>query len=155
MEVVGSGLARLGSWLLRLKRPSPETLGRVFAGLLMTVALGSTLPKLLEPLHSDRSGFRQAGEWLGEHLSPDDAVFDPYRWSGYYAGQDFKPHLPLSQARVRYVVVEHSEKLDHVHLLAHLQALEMSKHGRQVYSWKGKRGKQHVEIGVYALPPRW
>jgi hypothetical protein len=153
VEVLARGLVWLGIRLTGFKRWRPETLGRVCAVLLITAALGSAVPKLLEPLHSDRTGFREAGLWLAEHVGPDDAVYDPYRWTSYYAGQDFRPAMPMSRARTRFVVLERSDNPhDHGHLFMHQQAAELSKEGQKVYCWCGKRGKHKAEIDIYALP---
>ncbi len=167
LEVVARGLVWVGgSRLTAWSRLSPDTLGRACGAGLVVIALGTAVPRLIEPLHSDRSGFREAGLWLAEHLGPEDAVFDPYRWTGYYAGQDFRAPVSLAKAKTRYVVLEeasHPEEAksaeeaaagEHKHLFMHEQAKRLRPLGQEVYCWSGKRGKKAVKIVIFTLPER-
>jgi hypothetical protein len=80
-------------------------------------------------------------------------VVDPYRWPGYFSGQDFRPPVPFAQARTRYFVYEESPN-PHGHLALHKQAELLKPCGHEVYSWSGQRGKHSVKIIVFTLPRR-
>src|SRR5262249_11460095 len=118
--------------------------------------VGAALPKTLETLHANRSGFRAVGFWLAEHAAPSDPVIDPYFWSHYYAGRVFTegvqlPAPPCHQP-VRYVILQRGAS-DHVRLNLLPEAERLKDHGQEVYHWSGKRARSRAEIFVYAVPP--
>src|SRR5439155_750101 len=101
----------------RLGERLPAAANPVWAALLLAGFAVAALPKTLEPLHANRSGFRDAGLWIAGHSRPWDEVLDPYSWSHYYSGkvflEDESPAPPPGQRKVRYVVIEES---GHEHL---------------------------------------
>jgi 4-amino-4-deoxy-L-arabinose transferase-like glycosyltransferase len=120
------------------------------------------LPRTLQRLHYNRSGFRDAGLWLAEHTTYVDPIFDPYCWSHYYAGrvfiedQDTSDTVPDEHQPAIYVVLEEAGN-PHPHLPEVVAARDMIKQqpNDEVYRWKGKRGREDAEIAVYRLhsPP--
>ncbi len=87
------------------------------------------LVKTLEPLHGDRTGFREAGHWLASHAQPDEKILDPFCWADYYAGRAFRPETTVSEkAPVRYVVVEEGIS-GHSHMPEVEQAKEVARRG--------------------------
>jgi hypothetical protein len=115
---------------------------------------GSALPKTLEPLHANRSGFREAGLWLAEHLEPGDSVCDPYCWASFYSGYIFRlvnePAHPTPVAHTEFVVVERSSN-PHSHLPELEEVQRRITGGKVVYRWEGQHGKDHAEILIYAV----
>ena len=75
----------------------------MWAALLLAGLAVAALPKTLEPLHANRSGFRDAGAWIADHGHDWDAVVDPYSWAHYYSGSVFRedqsPPLPSGNGR--------------------------------------------------------
>lgn len=137
---------RLASWQPRL------------AAAPMLLPLGcalAMLPKDLTPLHYERSGFREVGEWLAEHTHPIDQIEDPLCWAHYYAGRVFLEHtshpVPPGYQPHRYIVIEDAGN-DHSRVPTYQQAREKIAHAELVHSWEGKRGRKHARVLVYALP---
>jgi hypothetical protein len=141
-------VGRLGAWL-------PATAHPLWMALLALGLAGAALPKTLEPLHANRSGFRDAGEWIAGHSHDWDAVKDPYCWAEYYSGCDFREDrpaaVPTGERKVAYVVLEESWR-EHPRLKEVKEAVEMSKTGQKVWEWKGRRNKEVVEVVVYEVP---
>ena len=71
--------------------------------------------RTLEPLHGDRVGFREAGQWLAKQAGPNEGVFDPFGWAGYYAGRYFRPG-EATNTWCSYVVLEEGGN-HHSHLV--------------------------------------
>jgi hypothetical protein len=124
--------------------------------LLAFVVLGC-LPRTLQRLHYNRSGFRDTGLWLAQHTSYLDPIVDPYCWSHYYAGRVFiegrdtaedadPDHVPAT-----YVILEEAHN-PHPNLpeVATAEKLVKQPH-EEVYRWKGYRGREYAEIAVYRL----
>jgi hypothetical protein len=123
------------------------------AGVLLTAVL-CPLPRTLERLHFERTGFRDAGYWLAQHACPGDYVLDPYCWAHYYAGRVFTEGLtglPAQQPPVWYMVVEEGDN-KHSNLAEHQAAIKMRPLGRLVQHWEVRRGKDRAAIVVYELP---
>jgi hypothetical protein len=128
---------------------------RFWSGLLLVSLTGATLYKNLEPLHANRRGFRDAGQWITEHTDASDEVMDPYCWTHYYAGRVFqegKPlRIPAGHERVCYVVVEESGN-EHPRLPTVAQAKQMAQTGLKVFECKARRKKEICDVCVYAVP---
>jgi hypothetical protein len=139
-------LARLGE---RWPAASP-----VWPALFLLGLLGSMLPRALEPLHANRRGFQYAGFWLAEHSAPWDEVIDPYCWSHYYAGKVFLEgvncSVPAGTGPTRYVVLEMAGH-EHSRLPELQRAMDLSRQGRPEFCWHGRRGKEDVDVVVYAV----
>jgi hypothetical protein len=151
-RIARGGAARLARWRPRLAG-SPWADGRCWSlGLLLAATL-SPLPRTLERLHAERTGFRAAGYWLAEHALPGDYVLDPYCWAHYYAGRVFTEGcrgLPAHQPGVQYLVVEMSEN-KHTRLHEHQVALLLAQSGKEVRRWNVRRGKDRAAIVVYEV----
>jgi Dolichyl-phosphate-mannose-protein mannosyltransferase len=143
VEAAARGLAKLlanrSSWL-------PASVGAAALLLVVTVA---PLWRTLEPLHGDRVGFRAAGHWLAEHAGPQEAVFDPFGWSGYYAGRYFQDGP--GQEPWAYVVIEESTNNKHSHLVTMPEAEKLARRGVKMCSFPAPRGKESAEVVIYYL----
>jgi 4-amino-4-deoxy-L-arabinose transferase-like glycosyltransferase len=161
---MAAGICVIGDWLATIMRQFTRTGNRVarlltdgrsLSVILLLCLTGIALPKSLEPLHANRAGLRQAGEWLAEHADPSDEIKDPYCWSHFYAGwvfnegRDLQP--PPGHPHRRYVVLEHSIS-EHVRLTELANAKDAERTGTICYRWSGKQGKHRAEVLVYVLP---
>jgi hypothetical protein len=121
---------------------------------LLLMLVGLALPRTLQPLHSNRAGFRDAGLWLAEHMDPNDEIRDPYCWTHYYAGKVFlegtTPPVPPGYRAVEYLVFESSGN-DHPNLKLHKEIEQRKEEGEVVYQWSGRRRKDRCEVIVYAV----
>jgi hypothetical protein len=111
------------------------------------------LPRTLERLHVERSGFREAGSWLAQHTLPGDFVLDPYCWAHYFAGRVFTEGvegLPAQQPAVWYLVVEESAN-KHTRLREHQASLVLRHYGKPIRHWDVFRGKEPAKIVVYEV----
>jgi hypothetical protein len=151
-------LAQTSAGLLARWRPALACTswadGRRWSLVVLLAAILSPLPRTLERLHAERTGFRAAGYWLAEHALPGDFVLDPYCWAHYYAGRVFTEDLqglPTHQPPVEYLVVEVSEN-KHTRLKEHQAAVLLARYGKEVHRWKVRRGKDRAAIVVYELP---
>ena len=71
----------------------------------VAVMVGSCLPSLVKPLHQNRIGFKEAGEYLATVLGPDDRLTDPYEWSQFYAGRTMYLHPSSDYKWVEYAIL--------------------------------------------------
>jgi hypothetical protein len=139
---IAAGLIEAGRRSLYLKAWMP-------AVLVLALLLPATYRTLL-PLHYDRQGFREAGEWLADNTNPGDFVFDPFCWTHYYAGRVFveKQAIPGSQPPVEYVLMEKGTS-EHLRLKAYIaEATKKIERGQLVRTWDIRRGK----LEVWAVP---
>ena len=145
LEAAGRGLARL------LANRGWRTAASAAATALLLVVTVAPLARTLEPLHGDRVGFRAAGHWLAEHAGPQEAVFDPFGWSGYYAGRYFQDGA--SQEPWSYVVIEESTSNKHSHLVTMPEAEKLAGAGKRIRAFPAPRGKESAEVVIYDLRP--
>jgi hypothetical protein len=155
-----AALVRLGgsiaAWLSRRKWAPTGFWGSASAwscGMLLVVSV-LPLGRTLQPLHSERLGFRDVGRWLAENTRAGDLVIDPYAWAYYYAGRVFvegSKEAPQSQPSRFYVVLEEGQSL-HPHLLSLTRAREWAQQGQEIYRYQVHRGKRLAEIVVYQVP---
>jgi hypothetical protein len=118
--------------------------------------LAATVVKDVEPLHSNRKGFRDAGVWIAEHTAPYDKIMDPYCWTHYYAGRVFVEgkayDVPDDQPRRCYVVVEESGN-EHPRLGTSIpEAKRLALQGQQTFEYKARRKNEVCDVCVYAVP---
>lgn len=146
---IGAGLGKLWNRLF----PSGNWLGPAWPSFLGVLLLGSVVPKSFEPLHANRSGFKNAGLWLAENSHSFDQVLDPYCWAHYYAGRVFlegRPQdAPPGREPICFVVLEQSGN-SHLRLTEIPQAKKLAQTGRLVFEWEGKRRKDHCVVRIYA-----
>jgi hypothetical protein len=154
VTVLAALASRLGV-LARLGARLPAAASPLWAALLLAGFVATTLPKTLEPLHANRSGFRDAGLWIAGHSRPWDEVLDPYSWSHYYSGkvflEDESPVPPAGERKVRYVVIEESGN-PHVRLPQVLEAEAERARGSKVWEKESRRRKEDVHVVVYEVP---
>jgi hypothetical protein len=125
----------------------------------LLAAMLTPLPRTLEPLHAERTGFREAGCWLAQNILPGDYVFDPYCWAHFFAGRVFTEDargLPARQPPVYYLVFEES-KNKHPRLKEQRVAEKLVRRGKEVRRWQVRRGKDPAAVVIYqfsgARPP--
>ena len=71
----------------------------------VAILVAVCIPSLSKPMHQNRIGFKQAGEFLADVIQPEDRLTDPYEWSQYYAKRTtYQP--PVAEERfVEYAVL--------------------------------------------------
>jgi hypothetical protein len=156
---IGDCLAAVAMYLRPKLAGKGWVRGPLWGAVLLAAAVVGPLPRTLERLHADRSGFRAAGRWLAQNTQPGDFVLDPYCWANYYAGRVFTegtPHLPAQQPPVHYLVFEQSPN-KHTRLPEHLAAEFMVKHGigHEVQRFDVKRGTDRAAVVIYEIPGAW
>ena len=161
LDLAGRGLAHL----LERFRPAVAGLwwadGRTWAACLLLIVAAAPLVRTLEPLHGDRIGFRAAGYWLRQNANADETVFDPFGWTGYYAGRYFRDDAVLYFTEETfpmgpwdYVVVEKGTNA-HSHLRTVARAEDLAgRSGDPIHSVPAPRGKQKAEIDIYRASSR-
>jgi hypothetical protein len=155
------GAGRVLAWLLARARPALRGKwwadGRAWAAGLLVVAAAAPLARTLEPLHGDRVGFRAAGYWLRQNARPEETVFDPFGWSGYYAGRYFREDAVLyfrqetfPKGPWNYVVVEEGAN-SHSHLVTAAAALRLAHEhpDGKVKGFPAPRGRAMATVAVY------
>jgi hypothetical protein len=150
----GRRLASLAAAALPALAGRGWTAGRLWSGVLLSVLAVAPLVRTLERLHGDRTGFRDAGRWLAGHVGPNDVVFDPFGWAGYYAGRCFRDDYEetLFRPDIRYIVLEVSEN-DHSHLPTVKKAKDLAKRTPAVWSFSVRRGKKDAAVEIHYVPP--
>jgi hypothetical protein len=126
---------------------------QVSAAILMVLVCAGGLVRTLEPMHSDRAGFREAGYWLAEHAEPGDFIDDPYTWASYYAGRTFveepPPHEP-GTARCVYVVIEWSNyKQPPIPPASNMEYV--FEKGQLIRAWPVHRRRENAQIVLYRV----
>ncbi|MFO0926324.1 MAG: glycosyltransferase family 39 protein [Gemmataceae bacterium] len=147
-----AAVGAVAAWLAaRQPRLSAPAAGLVLMGAWTAVCV----PKAVAPLHANRAGFREAGEWLAQHSEPGDPVVDPMAWTSYHAGRLFvegRSDVARSSPPVSYVVLERSNST-HSHLYYLIgPAEELAKRGEVCYRQSVRRGKAKAEIVIYRVP---
>jgi 4-amino-4-deoxy-L-arabinose transferase-like glycosyltransferase len=150
-EALAGWVFRVWPALLHIRWLSAPAAG----SLLLILAVVAPLPRTLEKLHADRSGFRAAGYWLAQHSQPGDDIIDPYCWARYYAGRVFTEGaegLPCQRPEVHYLVYEESAT-KHTRLPEWWVAKEMVETGipREIHHLSVKRGKDHAKVVIYEM----
>lgn len=148
----GYAAVHAGRWLWRQSGSKGHAIGWatvVLAGL-------ACLPKTLSPLHPNRVGHRQAGQWLAAADVPPGAVLDTRGWTALYSG---RPTLRYDAAKaayrrpdLAYVVVEQRElDLDsaRARTLSHL----LSGAAEQVAMFVAPEGRAPDNVLVYRWHP--
>ena len=156
-----AALEVIASWLVRVLQrraalPAFTEHGRRWCvPVLLLVLVAAMLPKTLEPLHYNRSGFRAVGCWLAEHTRPTEFILDPYSWSNYYAGRVLltgRVHPVLPDHTTTWYVVWEESANSHPRLEGWWKvANKYRKIGELVYRWHGVHGKDDTQIGVYRV----
>ncbi len=157
LEAAGYGAARLVARLRPQVAAKGWADGGAWATGLLLVVAAAPLVRTLEPLHGDRAGFRAAGYWLRQNAGADETVFDPFGWTGYYAGRYFREDADLLFREETfpagpwdYVVTENGATGHSSHLGVVARAQELAEQsGDPIYTAPAPRGKVKAEIDVY------
>lgn len=124
------------------------------AFLLLLLAVGGVMT--VRPLHPDRSGFRQAGEWIARNTLPGDRLFDPYAHAYYHSGRLFvegQEGLPKSDPVTSYVVLEESKnRHPHLHHLVGPARAAAEAGGVVVARIPVRRKRDMAYVVVYRVP---
>lgn len=82
-------------------------------GVVLSIAIGGCFPLTFAPLHAQRDGHRQAGEWLAAHGTPQEIVLDTRELSSLYSGRTTKGYDSAAETfadpRLGFVVIEARE----------------------------------------------
>jgi hypothetical protein len=152
---VASGMRWLGGCLgWSLAGHALEHDRRPWAIGLAMIALLS-LPKTLEPLHTNRAGYHAAGLWLAQHATAADQIIDPFSWAEYYSGRTLQEQLPgrVGSVPVQFVVLGCSDN-EHVRLPLIPYAETLASCGTVVYQWPPSPQKRKAEpVAVYRVEP--
>jgi hypothetical protein len=147
-DAAAAALRRLGEgrWWAR---------GPVWSAAIFLVLAGAGMPRTLAPLHTNRTGFHEAGAWLALHAEPGDHVLDPFSWVEFYSGQVYQEVRSPSTAAPPadlYVVLGGTPN-EHERLPLMAQARLLAAHGRMVFRWPDKPIKYKAEeVEVYQVP---
>lgn len=152
LEVLPGVFGRLpivGGWLGR-----PAVKYVVLAGIIV-----SALPKLARPLHDERAGQKEAGQYLEGQLLPDDTLIDPYEWAKFYAGRSLRSYPPdLPNPPVVYAVLRNRDlQVDPGSLLPQLaHARNVANDGRSiaVFQWPPDVPPEAARLRIYRLDNR-
>jgi hypothetical protein len=118
---------------------------------LLAPLIAAGLVKTLEPLHTDRLPYREAGYWLAQNAAPGADIDDPYCWASYYAGREFAEEpqgRPPEHPRVCYVVVEKGDRTPRLPPRTN-PAKFQDKQPKQ--TWPVRRGKGQSQVVVYEV----
>jgi 4-amino-4-deoxy-L-arabinose transferase-like glycosyltransferase len=154
--LLSNRLADALAWLWgRYRRvTAPGTQAGSLALLLLIGMTTFSLPEVLKPMHANRSGHREAGEWLAQHAQACDRIVDPFCWAHFFAGrvfvegQDAEP--PPGYQPLSYVIVEHADH-EHVRLPMLAIAEEYAGFGRPVYHWPENKAEESAKVLVYLV----
>jgi 4-amino-4-deoxy-L-arabinose transferase-like glycosyltransferase len=150
---LGDGCAWLVTDIFPARAEGAGGRGLTWAAVLLLPLLAGALVKTLEPLHTDRLPFREAGYWLARNTHPGDKIDDPYCWASYYAGRVFtenNSNLPHGDPPRVYVVVEQSaNKPPRLH--PKTSSKDVAEKGRLLKTWPVKRGKELALVVIYEV----
>lgn len=121
----------------------------------LVLIVASCVPTLFKSAHENRLGHKYAGEYLATHMSPENALIDPFEWARFYSGRaiytvpDNDPNSP-----VVFAILESSNKDNpHSRLPQMVNALNVQKDVRSkvVYHWPEDVPVKDAEVLVYRL----
>lgn len=125
------------------------------AGILVIPVAAVGLYRTCEPLHANRSGFKQAGLWLAGNVPIGDEVQDPFCWTHFYAGRVFleaeTKGLPISHPRRKFVVVDRSaSKHERLPVISEETLEKLG--GKPVFIHESKKRRAGEAVIVYEVP---
>ena len=123
------------------------------------VLVGICIPSLLKPLHQNRIGFKEAGEFLAAELRPEDRLSDPYEWSQYYAGRTLYSPPSSDPSFVEYAVLRNDgdaeDKRLNQPLVEHARRVATDPLSKQVWPVDGSgEPDSNARIKVFRLDNR-
>jgi hypothetical protein len=114
----------------------------------VVIAFLLAIPTLSQPMHADRSGHRQAANWLLAHTTAGEEVFDPSWVSAYFSGRPMS--IPSADRAPRYGVIDASYVISPPAGLE--RAIELAVSGRVVAEFPKRSGSSVVGVRVYEMP---
>lgn len=110
----GYGVQEAGKWLAGIPRLRQLGLNDRLAGVAVAgAAMLACVFALMEPLHGNRVGHRQAARWLASQSDLSGMVLDTRGWTGLYSGHPTyladQSRKAWQDGRLAYIVVEQSE----------------------------------------------
>ena len=114
------------------------------------------IPKMLEPMHLSRWGFRQAAVWLEQNGPPSVAVLDHHAYAAFYSGlkryglREFT--AAVSDPQLRYVVVISNDLTRNDPRYSDVRHL-VSTLGRPAASFPLFEGGEQADVFVYRCQP--
>jgi len=144
-----SCIGALASRLLRFGAPS------FWAGAWVVIISASCISRDFRPMHTDRAGHREAGEWLASHANPHFSVVDPYGWAEFYSGRTVRGWSSAHPDRgpVVYTVFEPNPKTSHSRLPWLADAAKLAARGEIVFQYPADAPPDKVRVAVYRGPP--
>ncbi|HYH68618.1 MAG TPA: glycosyltransferase family 39 protein [Urbifossiella sp.] len=128
---------------------------RVRAEWLLVGIAVAAIPATLKPLHANREGFKHAGRWMAENVTPADCVIDPFEWAQFYSGRSLYgvPPDPEKPVNTFAVVDDRTRADEHVRLPRLDLAIDVLKNGnsRVVYHWPENVPESEAKVKVYRL----
>jgi hypothetical protein len=129
---------------------------RVRAEWVLVAITLAALPATLKPLHANREGFKHAGRWMAEHVTPADCVIDPFNWAEFYSGRSLYgvPADPNNPPYTYAVADDRTRPDQHGRLPRLDQAIDVMTNGnsRVVYQWPEDVPEAEAKVLVYRLP---
>lgn len=111
----------------------------------------SALPYTFATMHAQREGHKHAGQWLAEHMQPDDWLIDPFAWGEWYSGRSLYDTTHYwSRPKVKWVIIEEG-KSSHSRLPQLDEAKELIQQGICVYRWPENPKEKDTVVCVYRV----
>ena len=143
----------LGPTIRRLLLAGRSRLGEKLPSLVIAIVVALALTRTLEPLHANRAGFREAGEWIAQNSRPGDPVVDGFCWTHYHAGRVFTEvgpkGIPISDPSVQFIVIERSNN-KHARLKTFKEEDLQAQGGKVV--WTSTPRKDESVVVIYRVP---
>ena len=143
----------LGPTIRRLLLAGWPLLGEKLPSLVIAIVVALALTRTLEPLHANRAGFREAGEWIAQNSRPGDPVVDGFCWTHYHAGRVFTEvgpkGIPISDPSVQFIVIERSNN-KHARLKTFKEEDLQAQGGKVV--WTSTPRKDESIVVIYRVP---
>jgi len=117
------------------------------------------MPKTLDTLHGNRTGYHLAGLWLARHATLHDLIDDDHCWAEFYAGRVVQRRTPLEKPPgyqpVRYIVLGRRER--EITLTWNrpgpINEGDLQAQGaRIVYHWPAHSTPAEAAVVVYRMP---
>lgn len=117
----------------------------------------ASLPKTLQPLHTNRAGHHAAGLWLADHAKLNEYIVDPYCWAKHYAGRTFMDdanQTDLSAPEYHFYIVRERrpDRREHAHLPTIPEKEIIASGGKIVYHWPEQQSEEKADVVVYRVP---
>jgi 4-amino-4-deoxy-L-arabinose transferase-like glycosyltransferase len=119
---------------------------------LLTAIVASALPFTFTNMHAQREGHKHAGQWLAEHMGPDDWLIDPLAWAEWYSGRTlYETTAYRGNPAVEWVVVEREGRSPHSRIPQWEYANAEKQKGKLVYQWPENPRPKDCVVCVYRV----